>query len=119
AREQLRSRGPVSVGGINPGTALDANGQLPVDVELQDRPPRTIGFGIGYETILGFSVNGYWQHRNLFGQAESLRLSAEVNRIGTGAIPGDLGYAFKADFKKPDWWMSGQDALPLALAPCH
>ena len=89
---------------------------MPIDVELQDRPPRTIGFGLTYETILGFAVNGYWQHRNLFGQAESLRLSAEVNRIGYGTFPTDLGYAFKADFKKPDWWMSGQDGLASLVA---
>jgi translocation and assembly module TamA len=115
-RDKLTSLGTFSVVRIKPATALDTNGQLPIDVELQDRPPRTIGFGLGYETILGFSVNGYWQHRNLFGEAESLRLSAEVNRIGYGAIPGDLGYAFKADFKKPDWWLSGQDGLASAVA---
>jgi translocation and assembly module TamA len=115
-RDKLTSLGTFSVVRVKPATALDANGQLPIDVELQDRPLRTIGFGLGYETILGFSVNGYWQHRNLFGEAESLRLSAEVNRIGYGAIPGDLGYAFKADFKKPDWWLSGQDGLASAVA---
>jgi translocation and assembly module TamA len=115
-RDKLTSLGTFSVVRVKPATALDANGQLPIDVELQDRPPRTIGFGLGYETILGFSVNGYWQHRNLFGEAESLRLSAEVNRIGYGTFPGDLGYAFKADFKKPDWWLSGQDGLASAVA---
>jgi len=33
-----------------------------------------------------------------------------------GAFPGDLGYAFKADFKKPDWWASGQDGLASLVA---
>ena len=90
-----------------------ANGELPIDVELTDRPPRTIGFGASYETRLGFAVNGYWLHRNLFGEAESLRLSAEVNHIGEGAIPADLGYGFKADFRKPDWWLKQQDATSM------
>jgi translocation and assembly module TamA len=115
-RDRLTSLGTFSVVRVKPATALDDKGQLPIDVELQDRPPRTIGFGVTYETILGFAVNGYWQHRNLFGEAESLRLSAEVNRIGYGAFPGDLGYAFKADFKKPDWWKSGQDGLASLVA---
>ncbi len=115
-RDKLTSLGTFSVVRVKPATTLNDKGELPVDVELQDRAPRTIGFGLGYETILGFSVNGYWQHRNLFGEAESLRLSAEVNRIGYGAIPADLGYAFKADFKKPDWWMSGQDGLASLVA---
>ena len=110
-RDRLTALGTFSVVRLKPAPALNDKGELPIAVELQDRPPRTIGFGITYETVLGFAVNGYWQHRNLFGQAESLRLSAEVNRIGYGAFPGDLGYAFKADFKKPDWWTSGQDGL--------
>jgi len=115
-RDRLTSLGTFSVVRLKPATALNDKGELPIDVELQDRPPRTIGFGLTYETILGFAVNGYWQHRNLFGQAESIRLSAEVNRIGYGAFPGDLGYAFKADFKKPDWWASGQDGLASLVA---
>ncbi len=115
-RDRLTSLGTFSVVRVKPAATLNDKGELPIDVELQDRPPRTIGFGVGYETVLGFSVNGYWQHRNLFGQAESLRLSAEVNRIGYGTFPGDLGYAFKADLKKPDWWLSGQDGLASLVA---
>jgi translocation and assembly module TamA len=115
-RDKLTSLGTFSVVRVKPATTLDPSGRLPIDVELQDRPPRTIGFGVGYETVLGFSFNGYWQHRNLFGEAESLRLSAEVNRIGYGTFPDDLGYAFKADFKKPDWWVSGQDGLASLVA---
>ena len=72
---------------IKPATTLDANGELPIDVELTDRPPRSIGFGVSYETQLGFAVNGFWIHRNLFGEAESLRLTAEINHIGQGSDP--------------------------------
>jgi translocation and assembly module TamA len=110
-RDRLTGLGTFNSVRIKPATALDANGELDIDVDVTDRPPRTIGFGAGYETILGFSVNGYWTHRNLFGEAESLRLSAEVNRIGaTGSIT-DLGYAFKMDFRKPDWLAKQADGL--------
>jgi translocation and assembly module TamA len=115
-RDRLTSLGTFSAVRLKPATTLNDKGELPIDVELQDRPPNTIGFGLTYETILGFAVTGYWQHRNLFGQAESLRLSAEVNRIGYGTFPTDLGYAFKADFKKPDWWQGGQDGLASLVA---
>jgi len=115
-RDRLTSLGTFSAVRLKPATTLNDKGELPIDVELQDRPPHTIGFGVTYETILGFAINGYWQHRNLFGQAESLRLSAEVNHIAQGAFPADLGYAFKADFKKPDWWLSGQDGLASVVA---
>lgn len=101
---------------IKPATTLDANGQLPIDVELADRPQRSFGFGASYETQLGFAVDGYWLHRNLFGQAESLRLSAEINHIGQGQAILDTGFAFRAAFRKPDWWLAGQDARLEAAA---
>jgi translocation and assembly module TamA len=115
-RDRLTSLGVFNAVRIKPASALDANGELPFDVELTDRVPHTIGFGASYETQLGVAVNGYWMHRNLFGQAESLKLSAEVNHIGQGALPADLGYAFKADFRKPDWWLKQQDATANAAA---
>ena len=109
-RDRLTGLGVFSAVRVKPAVRLNAQGQLPLEVEVKDRLPRTIGFGISYETILGAGVNASWQHRNLFGEAESLKVTAEVNHIGQGSIPADLGYSLKADFLKPDWWLSGQDA---------
>jgi translocation and assembly module TamA len=115
-RDRLTSLGTFNSVRITPAKTLDANGELPIDVELTDRSPRTIGFGASYETQLGFAVNSYWMHRNLFGEAESLKVSAEVNHIGQGAIPQDLGYGLKLDFRKPDWLLKQQDATANAAA---
>jgi translocation and assembly module TamA len=115
-RDRLTSLGVFNAVRIKEATTLDANGELPIDVSLSDRPPHTIGFGASYETQRGAAVNAYWMHRNLFGEAESLKLSAEINHIGEGAIPADLGYGFKADFRKPDWWLKQQDATINAAA---
>jgi translocation and assembly module TamA len=115
-RDRLTSLGTFNSVRIKEAKALDERGELPIDVELTDRAPRTIGFGASYETQRGFAVNGYWMHRNLFGEAESLKLSAEVNHIGQGAMPQDLGYGFKIDFRKPDWLMKQQDAVANAAA---
>ncbi len=116
-RDRLMSLGVFSAVRIKPADRLDNKGELPIDVELQDRLPRTIGFGLNYETQLGAGVNAYWMHRNLFGEAESLKISAAVNNIFNGSSYfGDFGYAFKADFRKPDWWLSGQDATANAAA---
>ncbi len=114
-RGKLTSLGVFNAVRIRPATGLDANGELPIDVELTDRPQRSIGFGVSYETQLGFAVDGFWVHRNLFGQAESLRLSAEINRLGQNALL-DTGFAFRAAFRKPDWWLPGQDARLEAAA---
>ena len=108
-RGKLTSLGVFNAVRIRPATGLDANGELPFDVDLVDRPARSIGFGISYETQLGIAVDGFWVHRNLFGQAESLRLSAEINHIGQGDAVTDTGFAFRAAFRKPDWWLAGQD----------
>jgi translocation and assembly module TamA len=113
-RGKLTSLGVFNAVRIRPAKALDANGELPIDVELTDRPPRSIGFGIAYETQLGFALSGFWVHRNLFGEAESLRLTAEVNHIGQGLAIADTGFAFRADFRKPDWWLAGQDGRATA-----
>ncbi|MFO1083806.1 MAG: autotransporter assembly complex family protein [Reyranellaceae bacterium] len=109
-RGRLTSIGTFNSVRIRQASALYANGELPIDVELTDRLSRSIGFGLSYETQLGFSINGFWVHRNLFGQAESLRLSAEINHLGQGYAILDTGFAFRAAFRKPDWWLSGQDA---------
>ena len=113
-RDRLTGLGVFSAVRIKPADRLNAQGELPIDVEVKDRLQRTIGVGVSYETILGAGINASWQHRNLFGEAESLKLTAEVNHIGQGAIPADLGYSFKAEFLKPDWWLSGQDATASA-----
>jgi translocation and assembly module TamA len=113
-RGRLTSLGVFNAVRIKPAKALDANGELPIDVELTDRPPRSIGFGISYETQLGFALSGFWVHRNLFGEAESLRLTAEINHIAQGLAIADTGFAFRADFRKPDWWLPGQDGRAMA-----
>jgi len=115
-RGKLTSLGVFNGVRIQPATALDANGELPFDVSLTDRLPRSIGFGLSYETQLGFAVSGFWVHRNLFGEAESLRLTGEINHIGQGALVTDTGVALRADFRKPDWWLPGQDGRATAEA---
>jgi len=115
-RGKLTSLGVFNAVRIKSATALDPNGELPIDVDLTDRPSRSFGFGVSYETQLGFAVNGFWVHRNLFGEAESLRLSAEINHIGQGYAILDTGFAFRAAFRKPDWWLAGQDARLEAAA---
>jgi len=113
-RDRLGALGVFSAVRIKSAPELDPNGELPFAVDLKDRPPRTIGFGVGYETRRGAYINGYWLHRNLFGQAESLKLSAEINNIARGGLNsrsfGDTGFDVSAAFLKPDWWVAGQDA---------
>ncbi len=103
------------------GTALDARGNLPVFVEVAERPKRLIGFSARYSTIDGPAVKTYWEHRNLFGGAERLRLEGsiflapridgtKIQRFGD-FLPSDIGARFSVGFLKPALGGSRNDLL--------
>lgn len=107
--DKLRKRlaGYPIIGGIRLKEAeqLDASGLLPVDVEISERKPRYFGFGTKYSSSEGTALNAYWGHRNLFGEAETLRIDAQVSWFGgtPDAVPDadPFGYMLKASFGKP------------------
>ncbi|MGE5148086.1 MAG: autotransporter assembly complex protein TamA [Candidatus Eiseniibacteriota bacterium] len=79
---------------ITPDTKLDAKGELPVTVAVTEAKPRSVGVGASYSTNEGPGGKLFWEHRNLFGEAESLRIelnSSFIDRSGT------------VDFRKPDF----------------
>lgn len=86
---------------------LDAQGRLPVTFIVSERPLHAIGFSLAYETNYGASGRVYWEHRNLWGGAERLRLEAEVSRLGMSGDTGDLGYRAGGSLRFP--WVFGQD----------
>lgn len=67
--------------------------RFPVNVEVTERKPRTVGFGLRYETDNGPAALVTWEHRNLFGQGERLSLSA---------LGGEKKQSLGADYRKPD-----------------
>ncbi|MGK7870539.1 autotransporter assembly complex protein TamA [Falsiroseomonas sp. E2-1-a20] len=81
---------------------LNAEGRLPVTFTVAERPRRAIGVTASYETNYGPSFLVYWEHRNLFGQAERLRLEAEVARLGSdGGGVEDSTYRAFATLTRP------------------
>jgi translocation and assembly module TamA len=80
-------------------------------VEVTERAPRVVGFSARYSTVDGPAFRTYWEHRNLFGGAERLRLEADlfllprndgtqIKRVGD-LERSDLGGRFRASFLKP------------------
>jgi translocation and assembly module TamA len=79
----------------------DASGSAPVIVEVSERKPRTIGAGVNYASTEGAGGDVYWVHRNLFGEAETLRLEARIGRVLQADTIDDYDARFDVLFGKP------------------
>ncbi|MBX5007264.1 outer membrane protein assembly factor [Rhizobium lentis] len=101
AGERLRALGVFSSVTIHEGDALAPDGTLPMTIEVSEGKRRYFGVGAQYSTTDGFGVQGYWGHRNLFGEAETLRIEGSVSRLGETTDVGSLDYSAGILFTKP------------------
>ena len=101
ARRSLLALGPFASVRTQAADRLDAAGRLPTTFTVAERARHAIGLTAAYETNYGPSVRAYWEHRNLFGGAERLRVEAEVARIGTGGSIGEMTYRGGATYRDP------------------
>jgi translocation and assembly module TamA len=112
--DQLRTRlwttdlfGTVT---ILPFGSPSADGTLPVIVDVTERAARTISAGANFSTDRGVGGDVSWEHRNLFGEQESLAFRAA----------GDfVEQSLTADFRKPNVGRYEQAALANAAAIRH
>lgn len=102
AHANLTGTGLFSSVVIEPGTETGTEGRLPVTLKLTESAHRSFGLGGSYSTDVGVSGEVFWEHRNLFGRAEKLRLS------GTAA---EIEQSAQAGFRKPNFWRPGQALL--------
>lgn len=79
-RDSLIATELFSAISVEPG-AVDDAGVAPILVTLTERPPRTIGAGVSFSTNIGPGGQTFWEHRNLFGRAERLRLELDASQI--------------------------------------
>ncbi len=110
---------------VTEGQTLDAQGRLPLAVDVTERPLRLIGGSARYSTLDGPALRAWWEHRNLFGGAEWLRLEAESFAPPRAVGPAiesfkdlkvtDLGGRVKMSFMKPALWGTRNDLLVGAL----
>jgi translocation and assembly module TamA len=66
---------------VNPATAVDPDGRIPVTIDLAERAHRTIKPGIGYTTDEGVRGKIAWEHKNAFRRGEKFELAAEASEI--------------------------------------
>jgi translocation and assembly module TamA len=80
-------------------------GPVPVTLTLAERLPRSIGAGLRYDTTEGFGARAFWEHRNLFGHAERLRVSVDFAQSRLGVL---------GNFRVPDFFRPDQDFVSEA-----
>lgn len=94
---------------------IEADGSLPMTLNVQERKPRRFGFGAEYSTLDGFGVTGYWMHRNLFGRGERLRFDAKVSGVGgsqdNSFDPSNFTYTVGTSFSKPGVYTPDTDFI--------
>lgn len=101
ARDRLTRLGVFRSIRVEEAEEIAPDGSLPMTVSVEDRRPRTIGFGATLSTIDGAGVEAYWQHRNLFGRAERLRFSGSIENLGVTSDPDEFNYSLGVTFTKP------------------
>ena len=101
ARRDLLALGAFDTVRARAADRLDAAGRLPVSFAVTDRPRNAAGVTLAYETNYGLSGRVYYERRNLFGNAETLRLEAEVSRLGDGTEVADPNYRAGGTLRRP------------------
>jgi translocation and assembly module TamA len=104
-RQDLVKTGLFSSVRITHADAPDDKGEVPMTLELVEGPPRSIGAGVAYNTNLGLGAQAFWEHRNLFGGGERLRVTG-------GAAQRQLGLSL--EFRKPDFLERNQYLIGAA-----
>ncbi len=107
SRQDLLSLGVFSSVRARPAEQLDHNGQLPIEFDLSERQRRVLAINGAFSTDIGGSLAISWRHRNLFGSAEQLSLTAGVTQLGGNSTIG-IGYNAAASLLKPDFLIRGQ-----------
>ena len=112
ARDDLAAIGVFSVVRIEPGDHLAPDGTIPITIDVSERPLHAVDAGAAYSTDLGINFNVGWHHRNLFGEAEQLNLTAGI-QLGGNAVH-QPGYNLGIQFIKPDF-LTRDQALEVSL----
>ncbi len=53
---------------------------VPVHLFVKEGPDKRTGTGLSYASDVGFGAKGFWEHRNLFGEGERLRLTGILSQ---------------------------------------
>ena len=92
---------------VEPAAAVEADGGLPLTVTVAEAPRRSVGLGASYASDEGFSLDASWEHRNLLGRGESLKVDGKL---------GEVVQSLAVAGRKPDVLRLDQDLVATAEA---
>ena len=107
ARKSVLGLGTFSGVEVRAADALDPQGRIPLILDVSERPRHAVSLNAAYSTDLGVSAGVTWTDRNLFGSAEQLTLSANINGLG-GTAASTLGYNVTAQLQEPEFFAHDQ-----------
>ncbi|WP_332017517.1 autotransporter assembly complex protein TamA [Devosia ureilytica] len=96
--------------------SIGSDGLLPYELIVEELPGRRFGFGATYSSVDGLGLEGYHLWRNLFGQAERLRLDARVASIGYPVDTSQFDYFVGGTFTKPGFYHPDVDLVATVSA---
>ena len=85
-----------------PATTLTADQRLDLVYDLKQRPPRSIGAELSYESEIGPGLRLFWEHRNIFGAGERFRAEIAASEPQQSLTIG---------LRKPDFLRTNQSLL--------
>lgn len=99
ARQTLAGLGVFSGVSVRAEDHLAPDGSIGLLFDVQERPHHAVTLAGTYSTDLGITLSATWSHRNLFGNAEQLNLTAAGTGLGTAST--GLGYNLTAQYLQP------------------
>jgi translocation and assembly module TamA len=98
-QRNLAATGLFTAVAVDHAAELDADGNVPITVEAVPSLHRSVGGSIGFATDRGAAGRVFWEHRNLLGRDENLRI----------LLAGDfLQQAASIQFTRPNFQQLGR-----------
>ncbi|HEY2009983.1 MAG TPA: BamA/TamA family outer membrane protein [Rhizomicrobium sp.] len=106
ARRALAGLGVFSGVSVQAADHLSPDGRIPLIFDVEERAHHAVTLSGTYSTDLGIMLGATWSHRNLFGNAEQLNLTAAGTGLGSAST--GLGYNLSAQYIQPRFLESNQ-----------
>jgi len=78
---------------------VDERSEIAITISVEEDKPRAVGAGVSVSTDRGVGGRVFWRHINLFGNNESLELSAQADFLEQGGA---------INFERPNFGMPGR-----------